>query len=80
MTTPVGIRRLLTGGGDCLRLPRCAKSVLSIFESATSVGVGGASDLPIDGDRRCFCIYEADDIDRGGCGLIVDGDRGTSSW
>lgn len=52
----------------------------STWESAASVGVGGASDLTMEGDRRCLCRYEAEDMDRGGCGLIVDGDRGTSSW
>lgn len=41
---PVGMKRLLTGGGDCLRLADGAKSLVSTF-SDVSVGVGGAAEF-----------------------------------
>ena len=44
------------------------------------MGVGGApSDVVIDGDRLCLCKYEDDDIDLGGNGRPIAGDRGPSS-
>lgn len=77
---PVGIRRLLIGGGDCRTLLFRAKSTVSILASGASVGVGGAaaSDTDKDGDRLCLCRYDAE-FDRGGVGLLVTGDRGISS-
>jgi hypothetical protein len=68
------------GGGDCLTLLFRAKSTASILLSGASVGVGGAagSATVSDGDRLCLCRYDAE-FDRGGCGLPVTGDRGTSS-
>jgi hypothetical protein len=54
-TAPVGIRKLLTGGGDWRRLFVGAKSVASTFSISVSVGVGGTSStLVIEGDRLCL--------------------------
>lgn len=75
MTAPVGMARSLTGGGDCRTLLRVAKS----WETTGSIGVGGPSDLVIEGERLCRLIYEAEEWDRGSCGRPVMGDRGTSS-
>lgn len=79
-TAPVGIRRLLTGGGDCRRLCSCAKSVDATCCDSVSVGVGGTSStFVIEGDRLCLWRYEVEDIDRGGVGRIIEGDRGPPS-
>lgn len=79
MTAPVGMIRSLTGGGDCRTLLRVAKSVAWTVEETVSVGVGGPSDLLIEGERLCRLIYEAEEWERGSCGRPVMGDRGTSS-
>lgn len=63
----MGIRKLLTGGGDWRTLLFRAKSTASISESGASIGVGGAagSDTDSDGDRLCLCRYDAE-FDLGG--------------
>lgn len=61
MTAPVGILWPLTGEGDWRTLLRAAKSVAWMFEPTVSVGVGGPSDLVMEGDRLCRLIYDADE-------------------
>ena len=60
-------------------VPRLAKSATCTSESGASVGVGGASDLAKEGERRWRLIYDAELCERGSCGRPVTGDRGPSS-
>lgn len=60
-------------------VPLLAKSETCASDSGPSVGVGGASDLANDGERRCRLMYDAEECERGSCGRPVTGDRGPSS-
>lgn len=52
-----------------------------MLDPGASVGVGGplSETFVIEGDRRCFRRYEEEDMDRGGAGRPIIGDRGPSS-
>lgn len=51
---------------------------MSTANSGDSEGVGGAASVFIEGDRLFLCKYEVE-LDRGGDGRPIAGDRGPSS-
>jgi len=79
MTAPVGIRRLLSGGGDCLTLRLLLKSWVAASVTASLLIVTMGSLLGNEGDRRCLWRYDAELIDLGSDCRATD-DRGRSSW
>lgn len=61
-----------------MTVPTGAKSFVSTANSGESEGVGGAPSDSIEGDRLDLCRYDVE-LDRGGVGLPMAGDRGPSS-
>jgi len=92
VTAPDGIRKLLTGGGDCRRLPfadepwlweMCEEACPRPFTIWTLAAVLAAAlaaasllGLLIEGDRRCLLRY---DVDRGRAGRWTGAGSGVMS-